>query len=288
MLTARLTSKGGFAVACLLLATAPSASAHPGWGLVRDDARGLVYYTDLVRVWKIDREGRRSVAVPDVHTHELMLDEAGNLYGEDLEGVGGGGWRNRIWRLSPDGRLEDVIPWRSGYRDDYGFVKDGDGALYWASCVDMQRACVVKRRAPDGTVSVAGGGAEFARPLNFLAPEPGGRVLLADGRDVKRITAADVAVVAAAVGKTGDRFAIMGMYAAADRSVYAAAFEDRIIVRVAPDGTRQELARSDGAWQPTGVLRAPDGLWVLEADRARTRLRWIGDDRRTRVYDPEN
>jgi hypothetical protein len=104
-----------------VLATPLPVLAHPGWGLVGDDARQRVYYTDLVQVWSVERSGERRVAVPNVHTHELMLDADGNLFGEDLQGTGGG-WRYRVWRLSPDGRLEDVIPWRAGYRDDYGFV----------------------------------------------------------------------------------------------------------------------------------------------------------------------
>ena len=45
----------------------------------------MIYYTDLQRVYRIDANGERSVAVPDVHTHELRLDDPGNLYGEDLE-----------------------------------------------------------------------------------------------------------------------------------------------------------------------------------------------------------
>jgi hypothetical protein len=190
-------------VAVAILGCSRSASAHPGWGLVRDNARGIVYYTDLTQVWRIDEKGERRVAVPNEHTHELMIDDAGNLYGEDSQGVGGG-WRYRVWRMSPDGRLTDVIPWKAGLRDDYGFVKDGAGALYWASCTDAKRLCTVKRRTADGRVSVAAGGAEFARPLNFVAAEPGGGVLLADGPDLKRITPTSVVLVASGLSKDGD------------------------------------------------------------------------------------
>ena len=267
---------------CLLL-SAP-ATAHPGWGLVRDPARGVIYYTDLQRVYRIDAKGERSVAVPDVHTHELRLDDAGNLYGEDLEGLGGDRWRYRAWRLSPDGRLVDVIPWQPNIRDDYGFVADASGALYWASCVDMAHPCTVKRRTPDGKVNVAAGGAAFARPLNFLAPGPRGSVLLADGPDLKRVTAGGVELVAAGLSRAGGRFAIMGLHATDDGSIYAALFEDRVVVRLAPDGSRSVAARSDAPWQPSGVLVAPDGLWVMESDAARVQLRRIASDGRVRVY----
>lgn len=268
-----------------LIAALP-AGAHPGWGLVRDSTRGVIYYTDLQRVWRISPTGERSVAVADVHTHELMLDDRGNLYGEDLEGLGGDRWRYRVWRLSPDGRLEDVMPWRPGFRDDYGFVPDAAGALYWASCVDGTQSCVVKRRAGDGRVSIAAGGETFGRPLNFLAPGPRGHVLVADGADLKRLTETGVEIVASSLARAGGRFAIMGFHAASDGSIYAAAYEDRTVVRLAPDGTRSVAARSDPPWQPTGVLLAPDGLWVMEYDAARVQLRRIGSDRRVRVYGP--
>ena len=268
---------------CLFLSALP-AVAHPGWGIVRDPTRGVIYYTDLQRVYRIDAKGERSVAVPDVHTHELRLDDAGNLYGEDLEGLGGDRWRYRAWRLSPDGRLVDVIPWQPNIRDDYGFVADAAGALYWASCVDMSHPCTVKRRTNDGKVAVAAGGATFARPLNFLAPGLRGSVLLADGPDLKRVTAGGVELVAAGLSRAGGRFAIMGLHAADDGSIYAALFEDRVVVRLAPDGSRSVAARSDAPWQPSGVLVAPDGLWVMEYDAARLQLRRIGSDGRVRVY----
>jgi hypothetical protein len=62
--------------------------AHPGVGIVQD-SRGNVFLTDLKQVWKIAPDGQRSVAVPNVHTHELILDKDDNLYGEHLWYEGG-------------------------------------------------------------------------------------------------------------------------------------------------------------------------------------------------------
>lgn len=57
------------------------------------------------------------IAVPNVHSHELALDAAGNLYGEHLwyEGERTDRWSHRIWRRSPDGGVTDVIPAREGF-----------------------------------------------------------------------------------------------------------------------------------------------------------------------------
>ena len=62
---------------------ASAAMAHPAVGIVRD-SDGNIFYSDTANVWRIDPHGAKSIAVPNVHTHELWLDSAGNLYGEHL------------------------------------------------------------------------------------------------------------------------------------------------------------------------------------------------------------
>ena len=66
---------------CLLISGSTHLNAHPSIGLV-SDSRGNIYYTDLVHVWKITPDGERSIAVKDVHTHELYIDDIDDLYGE--------------------------------------------------------------------------------------------------------------------------------------------------------------------------------------------------------------
>lgn len=269
------------------LGRAATALAHPGWGLVRDPVRRTVYYTDLVRVWKIDSAGRRSVAVPDVHTHELRLDAQGNLYGEDLENSGDR-WRNRVWRLSPDGRLTDVIPWRPGFREDYGFVADASGALYWTQCSVEADRCVVKRRTTNGQVSAVGRGRSFARPLNFLASDGAGGVLLADGNSVLRLTPVDTFASAIRnATRTNDRFAIMGFHPRPSGEITIAAFEDRTVVRLTPARPPQVLYRAEGPWRPSAVLESADGLWITEYDGNRVRQRHRDATGRERTWGPD-
>lgn len=278
-----------FAVALILgaLGRVTPALAHPGWGLVRDPVRGIVYYTDLVQVWKIDRAGRRTVAVPKVHSHELRLDPQGNLYGEDLENSDDQ-WRNRVWRLSPDGRLTDMIPWRPGFREDYGFVADSSGNLYWTQCSVEGDRCVVNRRTPNGQVRATGRGRRFARPLNFLASDDAGRVLLADGKDLLRLTPADTfATVFRDAARTGDRFAIMGFHARPAGEIAIAAFEDRLVVRLTPGRPPRILYRAQRPWQPSAVLETPDGLWITEYDGSRVRQRYHDAAGRERTWGPD-
>src|SRR5574341_836477 len=106
-------------LAIFLLLT-PSVSAHPGIGLVMD-SRGNVFYTDLKQVWKISPEGKKSIAVHNVHTHELYIDADDCLYGEQLWSEDGATnkWRHYVWKLHTDGTLEQVIKPREGFRVNY-------------------------------------------------------------------------------------------------------------------------------------------------------------------------
>src|SRR5262245_47073863 len=96
-----------FFVVLLLVEPIP---AHPGVGIVQDSRRN-VYFTDLKQVWKITPDGKQTVAVTAVHTHELCLDAADNLFGEHLSYEGATQkWSYRIWRRKPDGAVDNVIP----------------------------------------------------------------------------------------------------------------------------------------------------------------------------------
>ncbi|MEO6584619.1 MAG: hypothetical protein ABIO05_09860, partial [Ferruginibacter sp.] len=55
------------------------AYGHPGIAIVKD-SRGNIFYSDLTQVFKITN-GKITVVVPNVHTHELYIDAADNLYG---------------------------------------------------------------------------------------------------------------------------------------------------------------------------------------------------------------
>ena len=98
-----------FLVAALSIAV--PAVAHPPVSVVIDRS-GNVFYSDLAQVWRVAPDGTKSVAVPDVHTHELALDAAGNLYGERAEysGEATNLYHFSIWLRATDGRLTTVVP----------------------------------------------------------------------------------------------------------------------------------------------------------------------------------
>lgn len=244
------------------LAAAPAA-AHPGIGIVMD-RRGHVYYTDLRHVWRIAPDGRVSIAVRDVHAHELALDATGAVIGEDVRFVGGDRYRNRVWRVDSAGRVTDVQPWREGFWRDYGLSRDRDGTSYVVRCIPVTR-CTLQKRTAAGDSSDAAPNTVFARGLFSLTSAPGGGVYLADGPAVKRVDAAGrVTTVARSLGRDGAA-GIFGLFAGARGEVYAAVYGTRSVERIDSAGRVTTIATSPAPWAPTGVLVARDGtLWILE------------------------
>jgi hypothetical protein len=259
------------------------ASAHPGIGIVRSST-GVIYYTDLTHVWKLTPGGKPTIAVRDVHTHELWIDAKDNLYGEHLryEGDATQQWNHRVWRLAADGTLTDIIPTRRGFRDDYDdfhFVRDAAGAMYWA---DADTPISVRKRTPDGRVAtiVTGG----FRNIRSMVVAPSGEIYIVDLHDLVRLHPdgrRDLVVRNLADNRrstlgTVETHAIMGVWLDQAGDVYAAVFGDRVVKKVTRDGKVMVVARADGNWVATGGLVAPNGeLWLLEYNGNAARARRI-------------
>lgn len=281
---------GSMRLPLVILLTAGPLLAHPGVGIVRD-AKGNIFYTDLKQVWRLAPDGTRSLAVPQVHTHELCLDAAGNLYGEHLwyEGERTDRWGHRVWRLGTDGSLGDVIHAREGFLKDYSFVRDGAGHHYVAQ---RGATTTIQKRLPDGRLAPHCAG-PFA-DLRWMAATAAGVLFVVDASDLKRVEP-DGTVRTLAAGlqprRAGnlwryDRHALMGLWTDGPGNVYVAATADREVRRVDPRGRVTVAATSPFPWSPSGGLVAPDGaLWLLECSTFNAvRVRRIGTDGRERVF----
>lgn len=252
----------------LLLCVALDALAHPGVGIVVDDD-GTVFYTDLQHVWRVDPNGRKSIAVRDVHTHELYLDGNGALYGEDNRYLGNDRYRHRIWRRAPNGNVTDVVPWTDGFWRDYGFTRDGSGTMYWL------RESSLYQRTPEGRVSKL---ATFRGHVNWIVAREDGSVIVAEHGDLKLVGRyGRVETLARFVGRGRGRHATLGMALGERGSVYVAVPDARAIVRVTDDGRKETVARTRPPWRPSGVAFGPNGeMWILEyASSERVRARRV-------------
>src|SRR5688572_4814074 len=100
-LTPRITGR----LALVVLAfSAVTSGAHPAIGIVIDRS-GNIYYSDLTHVWRVAPNGAKAIVVPNVHSHELYLDDQGNLYGEHVwyEGEKIDRWGHYVWRRNAAG-----------------------------------------------------------------------------------------------------------------------------------------------------------------------------------------
>ena len=281
-------------LSCLVILGLACVHAHPGIGVVRD-SRGNIFYTDLKQVWKIAPDGTRSIAVRDVHTHELRIDRDDNLFGEHLWYTAGAPnpWSHRVWQRSPDGRVRDIIPARTGFREDHRdffFEADSTGAMYWA---DRGETTSIRKRTPDGRiVTITSGG---FRNVRNMTVSPDGIIHLIDLHDLVRIdpdgTRRTVARGLADQGIGGggepDAHAVMGLWSGQNGDIFAAVALRGVVKKISSDGRTQVVDRSVPPWSPSGGLLAPNGdLWVLEfAPNNDVRVRQIRGDGRNSVYE---
>lgn len=256
------------------------------------DRAGNVYYSDLERVWVISPAGRKTVAVANVHTHELGLDAAGNLYGEHLwyEGDATKQWGHRVWRRAPDGRVTDVIPARRGFPAGYGFPRDAEGASYW---VDRGRHVRFLKKTLSGAASTIADCRE-CRDVRWITAAPDGTVYFYDSGALREVSAAGrIRTIAAGLGRrawtqpqVNEPHRVMGLWTDGGGNVYAALYGSREVLRVSPDGRKEVVATSRLPWSPTGGLVAGNGdLWILECSYTNAvRVRRIARDGRITVF----
>ena len=271
----------------ILLSTGPAAEGHPGVGIVQD-SRGNIFFTDLKQIWKITPDHKLTVAVPDVHTHELCLDAEDNLYGEHLWGEGGG-WRHRVWCLKRTGTLSDVVSSRKGLLRDYGFVRDRAGNMYWT---DRGEKSAIMKRSPDGTVTTHAI-ADF-RAVQWMTARADGVLFLMDGGDLRRVSPeGQVTTVVTSLSErkpppsgVSERNYHMGLWTDKQGLVYVAVARERLVLRVEADGKTKVVARTGESWSPSGGMFDREGnLWLLEYNSANSvRALRIDREGRERIF----
>lgn len=280
----------------LVVLPALPAVGHPGIGVVVD-SRGNVYYTDLKQVWRVDARGAKTIAVPNVHTHELYLDAHDNLYGEHLwysgPQDGSGKWFYRVWKREPDGKIVEIVPATEGFRRDYSFVRDAAGDMYVAR-FEGDRATRVHKVDAGGQAQLLAGGAPGGRDgrgaqagfadIRWMAYGADGNLYVTDDHDVRRVTPdGTVTALARKVGEhsatamnVSSRHDLMGLCADAQGNVYVANYGARKVKKIGRDGKITDFTRSTFPWSATGVALAGNKVYVLEyADPFAVRVRAI-------------
>jgi sugar lactone lactonase YvrE len=263
------------------------AEAHEGWGIVVD-ATGRVYFADIPAniIWRISKEGRLERVALGKHSHALVLDSAGNVYGTNPHLTLP---IRSVWRLTPHGHLTDLVPPTEhlplGLQS---FIMDGAGNMYSVNARSAQTPeMLLLKRSPDGEVTTLAGSTvghvdgtgPHARFMGIdgMAWGPDGGVYVADGPYLRRVTL-DGAVTTLGGGPLTDRKwdeDLLGIAVEANGDVYAADHANRRILRVTPAGAVSTFLRTGSLWTPTGIVVAGDGLYVLE--HLRMPLAILGD-----------
>ncbi len=269
----------------LIILVSSVLSAHPGVGIVMD-SQGNVYYTDLTHIWKISPQGEQTIAVPNVHTHELYLDEKDNLYGEHewYNGEATDTWGNYTWVLSPEGKftkLKEV----EGFLENNTLVRDGTGNSFWSKKHDDYR--LVYQQSMNGNNTLySSHHFDDIRWMYFSKAD--NHLYIVDNLEIKKIaTSGDVEVVADDLKEETPPFAgvanrhyLFGLWTDEEATVYVAVYGAGKVKRIGKGGKTTTEFESEDGWSPCGGLIDPDGmLWVLEfSEDNKTRVSKIDKD----------
>ena len=260
-----------FLVLISLLFVSHTLQAHPGVGIVMD-SKGNVFYTDLVHVWKISAKGEVSIAVKDVHTHQLVIDEHDNLYGEHVwyEGEATDSWSYYVWCLDYNGDLEYVVPPTRGFPENNTLVRDQAGNSYFAHKSGDHE--ILKRQLDNGQIESFS--SHRFSDIRWLFHDPlVDRLLVIDNLTLKTVGRdGSVKILSDKLHDSGknhedidDRHYLMGAWSDSHENIYVAAFGARKVKRINPGGDVETIYKSPIGWSPCGGLVAPDGsLWIME------------------------
>lgn len=257
--------------------------AHPGVGIVRD-SKGNIYYTDLKQVWMLSPEGRRTIAVPGVHTHELFMDGNDRLFGEHLwyNGEQVNTWGSYAWCLHPGGRLDTVIAPHTGFLEHYSFQRDRGGNMYW---FERGKTSRLFKKPVRGKERILFEG-QF-RDIRWMHVTPKGTVFFIDLLDLYRydekrglqLLVKKLANAPGPLSLRNARHSIFGLWTDSLENVYAAVYSSKTVKKITPDGRVSDFAHSYGTWSPVGGIFDPAGrLWLLESS--------LTNDTRVRIIPP--
>lgn len=258
-------------VGLLLLLVPFVGYAHPGVGIVKD-SKGNIFFTDLHQVWKISNS-KRTVVVPNVHTHELYIDENDNLFGE------GGYYDDKavkfyhyLWVLRPNGRIDTVVGMKEQYiHQDFSLAKDKKGYEFYIKRFLRPHTDTnhIYRRSPDGKEIVLTTG-NF-NDVNWLHPQEDGSLLYASKNIIFRVDSSGAIKLVTEKIRNQDGptprngILIWGIWQDNAGNVYAAVYSDKTIKKIDPNGDVTTIYKSKGKWSPLhGVFDIKGKLWVLE------------------------
>ena len=267
--------------------------AHPAIGLVQD-SKGNVYFSDLVHVWKISKAGDVSIAVENVHTHQLYIDADDNLYGEHVwyEGEATDKWVHRVWCLKHDGSLSDVIPPTEGFPENNTLKKDMYGNEYYQ--VKEGDFDVLMQKSINGRISKFSTH-NFEDIRWICADSKSDEILVVDHLSVKKVKCDgsvelltdDLKEESLPFFGVRDKHYLMGTWKDSKKNVYVAVYGAKKVKRISADGQVEDVLTSKDGWSPSaGFIDEEENLWILEySKRNKSRVRKISKEGHSVVFE---
>lgn len=254
----------------LLTATA---EAHPAWGIAVD-RQGQVYFSDLKTIWKIDVQGKVSVFKADGHTHDLNIDETGNVYGEHNF--------SSIWKMTPAGAFSYLFAPDANSPRGVSIWKDRGGNMYSVEQNNhIKRETLLLKRTPSGKVSVLAGGryghadgkgsrAKFSNIVGMTFG-PDGSLYVVDSSGIRKVTmdggvttlVRQIKLENASENSAGGS-SLFGIAVDPQSNVFVADYGNRRVLKVTPSGQITTLVRTAEPWFPTGVAGRGSEIYILE------------------------
>jgi sugar lactone lactonase YvrE len=251
--------------------------AHPSWGIAVDPQR-QVYFSDLKTVWKIDAYGKLSVvrAEGDRHTHDLNIDEAGNLYGADNSyEPATQRFFSAIWTITSAGSFSYLLPLTENPPKGTSIWKDRDGNMYHVTNYP-ERELLVLKRTPNGSVTALAGSSNAAREYRQTVPYSTGGIAFSSegalyfvhGANVSKITTSGTLVPLArnvvVENGSGDPTSLFGISVDAQGHAFVADYGNRRVMKVTQANQITTVIRAEEPWFPTGVAIRDGELYILE------------------------
>lgn len=251
--------------------------SHPGTGILQTK-KGEIIYTDLSNVWKMSQDGvRKSVIVPHVHTHELAMDQEGNVYGEHLwyNGDRTNTWGHYVWKYDYNGIFTKIIPDREGFRENYSFTQDGKNNMYWIERGRSDNYLMQKSHDGDMKICTTLSGVDIRHQYVSRT----GFFYYIDDNDLYKINLygdlKPMLISSDLDGKHGidpqrkPNNNTMGIWDDPEGNIYVAVLAKKEVVKISPAGSKEIIYTSQMGYSPSGGLIDSTGnLWVLENNAA--------------------
>ena len=256
-------------VTCCWLLVVLTMKAHPGIGIVRD-SKGNIFYTDLKQVWKISPGGSKEIVVKGVHTHELYIDEQDNLYGEHLwyNGEAKNTWGHYTWCLKNNGELVKDIEPTEGFLNNYSFVRDSAGNMYWVERFTTSK--IMKKSMSGEITKLIEGKFGF---IGWLFSTKTGIFYFTENNKLHRLLPdGKLETVAENIGSRSTDFTMMGrnydsygIWTDVADNVYLAMIDSKKVIRIDSNGKPETILAANSLWTVTSGLFDKNGnMWVLE------------------------